>query len=109
MIEPTESESKQELDRMVNALIAIRGEIRDIEEGRADKHVRCYSAPGYNRIGAMLWICSYCNTRERASLGAACLLQTTRTLSDSAHSVPGSLRTRVVDARSLADHRRTMC
>jgi glycine dehydrogenase len=38
MIEPTESESKQELDRMVNALIAIRGEIRDIEEGRADKH-----------------------------------------------------------------------
>ena len=46
MIEPTESESKQELDRMVNALIAIRGEIRDIEEGRADKHVRHCSAPG---------------------------------------------------------------
>lgn len=40
MIEPTESESKQELDRMVNALISIRGEIKDIEEGRADKHVR---------------------------------------------------------------------
>jgi glycine dehydrogenase len=38
MIEPTESESKQELDRMVNALISIRGEIADIEEGRADKH-----------------------------------------------------------------------
>lgn len=37
MIEPTESESKQELDRLVNALISIRGEIRDIEEGRADK------------------------------------------------------------------------
>ena len=46
MIEPTESESKQELDRMVNALIAIRGEIRDIEEGRADKHVRHCCAPG---------------------------------------------------------------
>ena len=45
MIEPTESESKQELDRMVNALIAIRGEIRDIEEGRADKHVRHFSVP----------------------------------------------------------------
>jgi hypothetical protein len=40
MIEPTESESKQELDRMVNALVSIRGEIADIEEGRADKHVR---------------------------------------------------------------------
>ncbi len=38
MIEPTESESKAELDRLVNALISIRGEIRDIEEGRADKH-----------------------------------------------------------------------
>jgi glycine dehydrogenase len=38
MIEPTESESRQELDRLVNALISIRGEIRDIEEGRADRH-----------------------------------------------------------------------
>lgn len=38
MIEPTESESKQELDRLVNALISIRGEIKDIEDGRADKH-----------------------------------------------------------------------
>lgn len=37
MIEPTESESKAELDRLVNALISIRGEIRDIEEGKADR------------------------------------------------------------------------
>jgi glycine dehydrogenase len=34
MIEPTESESKEELDRFCDALIAIRGEIRAIEEGR---------------------------------------------------------------------------
>ncbi len=34
MIEPTESESKAELDRFCDAMIAIRGEIRDIEEGR---------------------------------------------------------------------------
>lgn len=34
MIEPTESESKQELDRFADALISIRAEIRDIEEGR---------------------------------------------------------------------------
>jgi glycine dehydrogenase len=34
MIEPTESESKAELDRLCDALIAIRGEIRAIEEGR---------------------------------------------------------------------------
>ncbi|MEM7049646.1 MAG: aminomethyl-transferring glycine dehydrogenase [Acidobacteriota bacterium] len=37
MIEPTESESRQELDRLCDALIAIRGEIREIEEGRADR------------------------------------------------------------------------
>ncbi|KAK1764081.1 glycine decarboxylase subunit P [Phialemonium atrogriseum] len=34
MIEPTESESKEELDRFVDALISIRAEIREIEEGR---------------------------------------------------------------------------
>jgi glycine dehydrogenase len=36
MVEPTESESKEELDRFVDAMAAIRGEIRDVEEGRAD-------------------------------------------------------------------------
>jgi len=37
MVEPTESESKAELDRFVDAMIAIRAEIRAIEEGRADR------------------------------------------------------------------------
>ena len=37
MIEPTESESKEELDRFCDALLQIREEIRAIEEGRADK------------------------------------------------------------------------
>src|SRR5262245_36622646 len=37
MIEPTESESKAELDRFCDALIAIREEIRAIEEGRIDR------------------------------------------------------------------------
>jgi glycine dehydrogenase len=37
MIEPTESESKAELDRFCDALIAIRGEIRDIEAGILDR------------------------------------------------------------------------
>jgi len=36
MIEPTESESKEELDRFCDAMIAIRDEIRAIEEGRSD-------------------------------------------------------------------------
>src|SRR5262244_837182 len=34
MIEPTESESKAELDRFCDAMISIRSEIADIEEGR---------------------------------------------------------------------------
>jgi glycine dehydrogenase len=37
MIEPTESESKGELDRFCDALIEIRNEIREVEEGKADK------------------------------------------------------------------------
>jgi glycine dehydrogenase len=37
MIEPTESESKAELDRFAAALLAIREEIREIEEGKADR------------------------------------------------------------------------
>src|SRR5690606_9560516 len=37
MIEPTESESKEELARFCDALIAIRNEISEIEQGKADK------------------------------------------------------------------------
>jgi len=37
MIEPTESEDKAELDRFCDAMLAIREEIRAVEEGKADK------------------------------------------------------------------------
>ncbi|KAK5169791.1 glycine decarboxylase subunit P [Saxophila tyrrhenica] len=37
MIEPTESESKAELDRFCDALISIRGEIQEVEQGRQPK------------------------------------------------------------------------
>lgn len=37
MIEPTESESKEELDRFCEAMIRIRNEIQDIENGDADR------------------------------------------------------------------------
>jgi glycine dehydrogenase len=36
MIEPTESESKEELDRFCDALIAIHGEIQAVESGQVD-------------------------------------------------------------------------
>jgi glycine dehydrogenase len=38
MVEPTESESKAELDRFCEAMIAIRQEIREIEQGLVDRH-----------------------------------------------------------------------
>jgi glycine dehydrogenase len=37
MIEPTESESKGELDRFIDAMVAIRKEIGAIEDGRMDR------------------------------------------------------------------------
>jgi len=36
MIEPTESESKAELDRFIEAMVTIRAEIRAVEEARSD-------------------------------------------------------------------------
>lgn len=39
MIEPTESEDKAEMDRFCDALLAIRQEIADIEEGRMDSRI----------------------------------------------------------------------
>jgi glycine dehydrogenase len=37
MVEPTESESKQELDRFAEAMIEIKKELEDIKSGKADK------------------------------------------------------------------------
>ncbi|MDP4033820.1 MAG: aminomethyl-transferring glycine dehydrogenase [Pseudorhodobacter sp.] len=37
MVEPTESETKAEIDRFITALLSIRDEIREIEEGRSDR------------------------------------------------------------------------
>lgn len=39
MIEPTESEDKAELDRFCDAMISIRQEIAEIEEGRMDPQI----------------------------------------------------------------------
>jgi glycine dehydrogenase len=37
MVEPTESESKAELDRFIEAMISIRHEIHEVEDSKADK------------------------------------------------------------------------
>lgn len=66
MVEPTESESKQELDRFCEVLISIREEIREIEEGRADQEDNILKyAPHTMRVGLEeQWDRPY--TRERA-------------------------------------------
>ncbi|MFL5550349.1 MAG: beta-eliminating lyase-related protein, partial [Gemmatimonadaceae bacterium] len=70
MIEPTESESKEELDRFCDAMIAIREEIREIESGAADRQNNLLkNAPHtVDRVTATEWTHPY--TRERAAFPA---------------------------------------
>jgi glycine dehydrogenase len=67
MIEPTESESKEELDRFCEAMLAIREEIREIEEGTADRANNLLkNAPHtLQAIAADAWDRPY--SRERAA------------------------------------------
>jgi glycine dehydrogenase len=69
MIEPTESESKEEIDRFCEAMIAIRGEIREIEEGRMD--------PEDNPLHTVDMVCadewSHAYSREQAAYPLASL------------------------------------
>jgi glycine dehydrogenase len=70
MIEPTESESKEEMDRYCDALIAIHGEIQAIETGRADARNNVLkNAPHTARaVVAGEWNHPY--TREQAAFPA---------------------------------------
>jgi glycine dehydrogenase len=71
MVEPTESESKAELDRFCDAMIAIRAEIREIEAGTADRkdNVLKNSPHTLARVTANEWTHGY--SRERAAFPAA--------------------------------------
>jgi len=70
MIEPTESESKAELDRFCDALISIREEIREIELGIADRRDNVLkNAPHpLNRVLSDKWDHAY--GREKAAFPA---------------------------------------
>ncbi len=70
MVEPTESESRFELDRLCDALIAIREEIREIEEGGADREDNVLrNAPHTARaVSGDEWDRPY--TREKAAYPA---------------------------------------
>lgn len=70
MIEPTESESKEELDRFCDAMISIRNEIRDIEEGRAERgnNVLTHAPHPLHLVAGDTWERPY--SREQAAFPA---------------------------------------
>jgi len=67
MVEPTESEDKAEMDRYIDALITIRAEIRDIEDGHvpADNNALVNSPHSLQAILAEEWDRPY--SREQAA------------------------------------------
>ncbi len=67
MVEPTESEPRAELDRFCDAMIAIRGEIAAIAEGRADRtdNVLRNAPHTAAEIASSAWRHAY--TREQAA------------------------------------------
>ncbi len=70
MIEPTESESKDELDRFCDAMISIHGEIQAIANGKADRQNNLLkNAPHTTRqIASDNWDRPY--SREQAAFPA---------------------------------------
>jgi glycine dehydrogenase len=67
MIEPTESESKDELDRFINALISIREEIKAVEDGKAPREGNVLKMAPHTQKDLILgeWDRPY--TREQAA------------------------------------------
>ncbi|KAI9501981.1 glycine decarboxylase subunit P [Coemansia sp. RSA 1358] len=67
MIEPTESESKEEMDRFCDALITIREEIREIEEGKQprDNNILVNAPHSIAKVSAEEWPHPY--SRQRAA------------------------------------------
>ncbi|KAJ1673415.1 glycine decarboxylase subunit P, partial [Spiromyces aspiralis] len=65
MVEPTESESREELDRFCDAMISIRNEIREIEEGKQPRDNNLLkNAPHTIRdVSADVWDRPYSRTR----------------------------------------------
>lgn len=70
MIEPTESESLEELDRFCEALIAIRAEIQAVQDGTADAHNNVLTGAPHTAIAttAESWDRPY--SREQAAFPA---------------------------------------
>ena len=90
MVEPTESEPKEELDRFCDAMIAIRGEIQAVIDGKADPqgqraeeraaHGRGGRRPTTGRTRTRASRRRFrCRSSARTSSGRASAASTTRT------------------------------
>jgi glycine dehydrogenase len=66
MIEPTESETKEELDRFIAAMVSIRHEIREVEEGKADMHENVLKHAPHTAAVALSDNWPYPYSREKA-------------------------------------------
>jgi glycine dehydrogenase len=75
MIEPTESESKAELDRFCEAMIAIREEARAIEEGRMDRQDNPLKHAPHTAAVCMADTWNHVYSREQAAFPAPWLKQ----------------------------------
>jgi glycine dehydrogenase len=73
MIEPTESEPKSEMDRFIQALLTIREEIREIEEGKADKLNNALKNAPHTAHVVMADHWDYPYSREKAAYPASWL------------------------------------
>jgi glycine dehydrogenase len=71
MVEPTESESKEELDRFCEAMIAIRKEIEEIEAGRMDPHDNLLKNAPHTADVLMAAEWNHPYTREQAAFPSA--------------------------------------
>jgi glycine dehydrogenase len=67
MVEPTESEPKGELDRFIDAMIAIRAEIRAVEEGRIDRDDNPLKNAPHTAAMVMAETWAHDYTREQAA------------------------------------------
>lgn len=67
MVEPTESEPLGELDRFIEAMVKIREEIKEIEDGKADKELNLIKKAPHTAkmVTADEWIFPY--SRQRAA------------------------------------------
>ena len=76
MVEPTESEGLVELDRFIDAMIAIRGEISDVESGKADREDNALRHAPHTAQSLLTGDWTHAYSREQAAYPVASLRET---------------------------------